>query len=227
MSYGDGWENRDKMQQAADPLPTYIQKAPELNHITSGVVVPLLQAVVTGILCGVAALAVTAWFKMPFWAIGGTAAAVIMAGSWLSYRSRWQMILESIFQVDLNHDGRLGNNPIPAPQLPASVRVELIQDEGRKGDFIDLPAAPAKLKALASGLINQQRQFALTLWTGNGQLFSRSEFEQLRAAMIERGLAKWKKEGNPNQGVDLTPQGMAVMRYLASNKYQPPSLPNG
>jgi len=121
----------------------------------------------------------------------------------------------------LNLDGYIGKpEPQQAPALPASIRVEVSRDEGRAVDFIDLPY-PEKLPALAAGLL-AGRQFAQTSWVGAGQLFSRSEFDQVRDTMIERGLAAWKNPEAKAQGVTLTAAGRAVMRRLANPS---PALP--
>ena len=218
--YGNnnGWEGWENLPAA--PKVTAAYKA---DGLRDGLIVPGLQALITGVSCGVAALAVTAWFGLPWLAIGGTVAAVTMAGAWLSYRGRWAWTLERLLGVDLNNDSVIGQPQPDLPALPESVHIELIQDQGRRGDYIDLPATPTQLKALASGIVNQNRQFALTLWAGEAGIFTRPQFEKLRAELIDRGLAEWKKADAPNQGCKLTPQGLAVMRYFASDHYSPTS----
>jgi hypothetical protein len=195
------------------------------NSLQDGVIVPGLQAGITGGVCGVAAAAITAWFDLPFWAIGGTTAAVAMAGAWLSYRSRWQWLLEKITGADLNADGFVGEPTQPtAPVLPLPpIRVELASNNGHSVDFIDLPVKPEKLSALARGLL-AGRSFNQTAWTGSAGIFSRSEFDALRDTMIERGLLAWRNPESKAQGCDLTAAGRAVMRRLAD---LPPTLPPG
>ena len=182
---------------------------------------PALQCLLTGLLSALAAGTLAALLGGNGWKWAAGVGSLALLAAWLSYRGDWNSRLERLLGLDLNRDGVIGApEPEPAAQ---PVRIELIGDEGRKGDFIDLPASPEKLKALASGIINHQRQFALSFWVGSGQLFSRGEFEGLRAAMLARGLAKWKREGAVNQGVELTPQGRAVLRYLASADYPHPT----
>lgn len=203
------WQNNQPPEEIR-PTTSFYRPDP----LRDGVAVPGLQAGITGGVCGLAALAVCAWFDLPWLAIGGTVAAVSMAGAWLSYRGRWQWMLERITGADLNMDGFIGQ-PLPQqPQLPApSIRVELAQNDGRQVDFIDLPY-PEKLPALAAGL-QQGRTFALSTWTGNGALFSRAEFEQLRGELLRRGLAEWVNESAPAQGIKLTAAGRAVFRHLS------------
>lgn len=193
------------------------------DNLLNGVVVPGLQALITAILSGIVAGAVAAWLHLPYWGIGFTAAAVAALASWLSYRARWAYVLESLLGVDLNRDGFIGAAPQqPVQALPESVRVELIQDEGRRGDFIDLPY-PEKLPQLAAGL-TAGRSFNQTAWVGSHGIFSRSEFDEVRDTMIERGLAAWKNPEAKAQGVTLTAAGRAVMKRLSN---RPPTLPGG
>ena len=210
--------NDNQQPEYYEPRPTSFYRPDPLRD---GVAVPGLQAAITGAVCGLAALAITAWFELPAWGIAGTVAAVATAGAWLSYRGRWQWLLERITGADLNADGYIGKpEPQQAPALSAPIRVEVSRDEGRAVDFIDLPY-PEKLPALAAGLL-AGRQFAQTSWVGAGQLFSRSEFDQVRDTMIERGLAAWKNPEAKAQGVTLTAAGRAVMRRLANLS---PTLP--
>lgn len=186
------------------------------NNLTDGVIVPGLQALITAVLTGFAAGALAAWVGAPYWGVGFTAAALAALASWLSYRARWAFVMERILGVDLNQDGVIGQpEPEPPPARAEPVRIEIIQEGGRAGDFIELPARPEQLRMLADGL-QGGRAFSQSVWTGNSGIFTRSEFEALRAELLRRGLAKWRKEGAPGQGIELTPPGRAVMRRFAS-----------
>lgn len=218
---GDGWEGYDRMQA----VPARTAAVYRADGLAERVIVPALKGAVTGIVCGLLSglligafeIKINVWWTMPIVTL-----SVFLAVFWGS-SNRGQWLIERISGADLNGDGVIGM-PEQPPALPEKVRVEVIQDEGRRGDFIDLPASAEKLKALANGIVNQNRQFALSLWVGNHGIFSRSEFENLRAVMLERGLARWKNDKSQNQGVELTRQGLAVMRYLASENYHPPTL---
>lgn len=196
---------------------------PARELLTEGVIIPLLQALTTGAFSGLAGLALSFWLALPFWQMGFTGFALAALASWLSYRGRWQGMIEHLFGMDLNGDGAIGEPPViiePARE-PEKIRVEVVSEEGRRGDFIDLPY-PDKLPLLASGLLQEGRQFTQSVWTGGGALFSRSEFENLRGELIRRGLARWKNENAPAQGAVLTAAGRAVFRRLAS--LPPPPL---
>lgn len=197
------------------------------SGITAPVTVPFLQAIITGALAGIAGGVVCAVIGFDFspWAAGFSTWAVVTLGAWLSFRGRWQMVIERALGVDLNHDGVIGEpEPTPAPE-PESIRVELLQEGGRRGDFIDLPHAD-RLPALASGLL-EGRQFSQTVWTGAGRLYSRAEFEAVRGEMLRRGLCRWKNPQAPAQGVELTPAGRAVLRRLSGKDNPSPTDQNG
>jgi len=213
------WENNESEYYEARPKVTSVYQP---NSLQDGVIVPGLQAIITGAVCGLAAGAVTAWFELPFWAIAGTVAALATAGGWLAYRGRWAWVFERLTGADLNADGYIGKpEPQQAPALPASIRVEVSRDEGRAVFYIDLPAKPEKLTQLARGLL-AGRSFNQTAWTGSAGVFSRSEFDALRDTMIQRGLLAWRNPESKSQGCDLTAAGRAVIRRLANLS---PTLP--
>jgi len=152
-----------------------------------------------------------AWSKLAVnpWAAGALVGCLFAFITWLSYRNRWSWRLERILGVDLNGDGIIGK-----PTRPETVRIEMIESGGKDVQFIDLPSAD-KLPALASGLL-EGRQFSQSVWTGNGQLFTRGEFEALRSELIRRGLASWKNPDAPAQGIVLTAAGRAVFKRIAT-----------
>lgn len=195
---------------------------PFMAGIVGPVTIPLLQSIITGFLAGLCALALVLAAGAPVNALaaGGVVFVLVTFGSWMVYRGRWQWVIEQYLGVDLNHDGFIGE---PEPGRVEPVRVEIVQDGGRQVDFLNLPC-PEKIPLLAAGLL-QGRAFAQSVWTGQGALFTRNEFETIRAELLKRGLVRWRKEGAPGQGVDLTPAGRAVFKRLAESS--PALLPAG
>lgn len=191
-----------------------------INHLEGGVIVPGLQAAITGFVCGLAALALSAWLQWPYWAVGGTVAAVTMAGAWLSFRGRWQWLLERITGADLNADGYIGQPlppALPAPQ-PEKITVELVQNKGtigERGDYIDLPY-PERLPQFARTVL-EGRQYTQSAMVGQGKLFRRDEYDTLIDALVAGGLMRWKNPEHHNIGAVPTAAGRAVLkRFIPS-----------
>jgi len=181
------------------------------SNLVDGVIIPALQAGITAGLAGLAAGSVAGWFELSGMQTGLTVGALAGLTSWLNYRARWALALD-----EMHKPAAVETPP------PAAVRVVLTQDEGRRGDYIDLPVEGDKLRALSDGL-QAGRTFSQAVWTGNNGIFTRSEFEMLRAELLRRGLAKWRKEGAPGQGVELTAPGRAVIRRFSSEANHSPT----
>ena len=188
----------------------------QADGLAERVVVPGLKAVIVaipagllaGLLIGAFSLAVSIWYAMPI-----TSLIVFLVVFWGSSR-RGQWLIERLTGADLNFDGYIGQ-PQPAPQLAAeNVRIELIQNEGRRGDYIDLPY-PDRLPQFAASVL-EGRTYAQTAYVGTGKLFSRGEYDTLTAALSGCGLMRWKNPDFHNQGVELTYAGKAVFKRLAN-----------
>jgi hypothetical protein len=180
----------------------------------TGCIVPAAQAGAVGLLSGLATLAVANWqaWNSPGWlalAVGSGAALT----AFVSGVSAW----------------RRAAYPAPVRPAPASdpgpdrVRVEFVQPgDGptRQTQLADLDATPAQLRRLAEGLL-AGTPFAEGYWIGGGRPFSKAQFSALRAEFMRRGWASWRNPAAPNQGVDLTSQGRAVMRAFSSDVDRP------
>ena len=189
------------------------------DSLRDGVIVPILQALATGILSGLA-LAGVLWLAGVeiAWRWSLALIPVVWLVMWLASLSHWRASLERLLNRDLNNDGVIGEQqpPVIISEPAREVRVTLERDEGRHVDIIDLPAQPEQLRQLADGLLSG-RQFALSAWSGAGAPFSRSEFERLRDELIKRGLARWRNANAQAQGAELTLPGRAVLRRFASD----------
>lgn len=202
--------------------PTRYLQPTRQEGFSAAVGIPLLQSLVTGALCGMSITALCWALEWPNpGKLGLVGSLLITTGMWAASLSSWMRRIERILGVDLNGDGYIGQVPMAAP--PESLRIEVIHDQGRSAQFIDLPS-PDKLPLLAAGLL-AGRQFSQSVWTGQSGIFSRSEFEELRAELLKRNLARWKNADSPSQGVELTPPGRAVFRRLAQSLQSSPTLP--
>jgi hypothetical protein len=157
-------------------------------------------------------------------AFSAMVAALVGSVAWVSGLRFWREMVSSI-------DGKVERIPlsyVEPEQLsePGSMRVELIQDGGRAGSYITLPASPGKLRALASGLLSG-KSFTEAVWCGSGGLFSRGEFCKLRDEMLKRRLLELNSPSTSARGYRLTRGGEACIRYLAESGATPPLLQSG
>ena len=185
----------------------------------SGVVLPFTQALITGGLCGMAVGSVVSLFAPTLAAgsAGMAAGSVAAAAAWMSYRNDWAYeVMYLAGAVDAPQaEGNNVNTNTNANTNVVSVHVTQEDSGGYvKGDFIELPAKPEQLAALAAGLA-AGRSLAENLWTGRGKPFSKAEYATLRAELIQRGLAQWRDPETPAQGWELLAAGRSVIREFS------------
>ncbi len=185
--------------------------------VEAGVVVPFFQASVSGLLFGLV-LGILAWaldWPRPwvFGLIGGVAAIFV---AWLSLLGRWLSWIEALLGVDLNRDGVISRN-----LSDERLRVAVLDRDGTRGVFLDLPIDEGRMIALADGLM-RGKSLSESSWIGSQGIFSRSEFYALRDELIKRGLLRWVNPRAHSQGVELTPGGRALVRHFASISASPP-----
>lgn len=181
----------------------------EDNPLVSGWLVPLLQSLTTGALSGIAAWAILAVTDSDR-RFALLIMAIVSILSWLAYKSRWESILAAFGGIELD------SQPEPAPE-PAAVdvvRVELIQDNGHRGSWIDLPLDDWQAVHVAR-LLTTGAQLSHAALSGRGKPLSRAEYEALRTVMLQRGLARWINTRARSRGLELTPAGRAVMKRIA------------
>jgi hypothetical protein len=126
--------------------------------------------------------------------------------AWLSAIDKWRSWIDAVFGIQ-------DAQPVTYPL--ETLRVVVETEDGRVGDFIDLPY-PDRLYELGRAVVAGGYDFSMASFGGAGKLFSRSEYVILRDAMIRRGLATWINSRAHGQGVTLTAPGRAVMRKLAT-----------
>lgn len=183
----------------------------EPHPILTGWLLPLLQAATTGLLTGAAAHALASlfsWQQSPGFAFGLSVAAL----AWLRYRPGNTVTADDASWPTWQNFFPTQQNTEPAQAQ--TVRVEVIEEQGRKGQYIDLPATAGQLQRLAAAVL-RGASLSEGQWTGAGAPFSRAEYRQLREELIRRGLASWRNPHAPAQGFELTAAGRAVMRRLA------------
>lgn len=185
-----------------------------LHTFVAGVLLPLGQAFTTGLILFIATLtlAVIVFDMIDPFKSALTIGIVSMTFTYLYLQRRWLSLtsIEKVLNVDLNDDGRIGD------EEPQTARIQLteVKDNGHihTDSIFTLPASPEKLAALAAGLLNNlpcsEKQ-----WTGEGKPFSSREFRALKVEMVKRGLLAYVNPRAPLQGYALTKPGRAVMKH--------------
>jgi len=209
-------------QPQAPQVPAGLESDRAYLHTPfSGVFVPALQSVGSGLVYGITALVVSwivglpdpgRWFLASF--------AICQAVYWTLALRRWMALtapmylldwLERVTGHDINGDGRIADD-LPPPQI---VRIEVKRENGQSSQtsILDLPGLNEdKVKRLAAGLVNGA-PFSQREWS---DMFpSRDEFNRTRELLIEQKLLAWKSEKDRRQGVGLTDDGVRVFSLLA------------
>lgn len=181
-----------------------------LHTLEAGAWLPWMQSVMTGFVLGLIALGLSYVMRArsPWsWAIviGGLGWVL----SWLVLQWHWFGLtrLESWSGLDLNHDGRIGDELHHEP-VEVRVKVERVNDGGTYQELIyNLPGTIEQLTALAEGLLIGDMSLSERAWTGSGNPFSVSEFRSLRSELIRRGLVELASDKDARQGFILTVEG--------------------
>lgn len=182
----------------------------ESDDFTRAFLIPAASSLFTGLLVTLLGLAICGCVHQPAsygLAAGGLAALL----SWLAFRAHWAQLVQAVLLPDQVQPVDRETDQVQP------VRVQLVQeiDGYQQGQFVDLPATVEQLSSLAQGLA-RGAPLSLAAWTGQGQAFSRHEFETLRLELLTRGLARWTSSRARAQGLELTPAGRAVFKRLAS-----------
>jgi len=183
--------------------------------ISADVVVPFLQALLTGLMATAVAGGVVLGLRWQ-WQIAPLAGGLALCMTWLYLLADHRKSLWSHerYERDLEQ---------PAPAAPAErdrpkevkVKLEVEESTGRIR-YGHLPIDVDRLSAMARAL-NNGRSFSVSVWSGRGKLLSRSEFETLRDWLLESDYARWRDDNNRNLGIEFTRRGVAFWRGLAES----------
>jgi hypothetical protein len=215
----NGWTTIGTMQSVSDiVIPQQSEAAPQpfsqasrktpFRKLEMGadVLVPLTQAVVSGVLAAVllAMLVpfVPSWgWGVPFVA-GGGVIAMVWAGSMLRDRGLW--VIEEITGLDIDHDGHTGK-----PQKRV-IEVEL-REKGKLSGMAELPGGDDLLDFCR--MVHAGESFSEQTAQQCG--YGVTNFRRLRDIFIQRRWAYWRNPAHPQQGLDLTRQGQGVIKDVA------------
>ncbi len=208
------------------PGSSYQRKRPARTaSIESDVIVPGLQATITGILAGGIVAGVAIMRRSEFAAVIGLigcAAIWGIAWLWLLHEHRqllWEV--ESIIGADLNGDGQVGQPPQP----PTTVRVDITNKPSTTEEhlnFFELPIDRSKMSAIARSILGGV-PFSESELVGNHKLLSGPKFRELQDVLVDRGMLRWRNDDNHRQGVMVTRGGLAMFQAFADD---PTPLPH-
>ena len=218
----DDFKNRLAIaEQPAPQAAQYAQSTSYLFTLRSGVFLPLLQSIVTGILVGLTCLvwAIAAEFQKPalFFAVVTLGITFI---SWGYLMINWRTMvsgIEKLVNRDLNGDNRIGDKP-----ASSMVQVRVTSMDGKHTTIAEIPHAD-KLPEFAQGVL-AGKPISKREWIGRGKLFGETEFNTVRDKFIQRGWMVWIDEQYPQLGLNLTITGQAAMRALANSDTHSPTL---
>lgn len=192
------------------------------QNIESAVLVPAGQAIITGVLGGVASWYISAFSNWGDpWEAVGLAASVATLGSWLAFRSSWARrsdvaagVLEPIPQAARVYQAETVTH-----------RLAITWDGGRAGSWVELAGVDWIKFVTWSVAISRGVSMGENYWIGSHGDFSKGEYHRMLAKLQERGLIR-RKGKHHAQGYELSGQGRAVTAELA-RRYGAPSPAEG
>jgi hypothetical protein len=182
-----------------------------LYDIQAGAMLPLVQSSISGGVVAVFFLVIgyALRWRSP-WVVAGLAGVVVLAGVWFFLGGRWLSLSDErgssaapVMEAD--------SYQAEAPQ-EVRVRLEHIKPDGHyQEEIYTLPGSPEQLKALATGLLEDNFPFTERSWCGSGRPFSVDGFRRLRSEMLRRGLLELINGKDARQGFKLTDNGRAAL----------------
>ena len=199
----------------------------DLHTISIAAIIPLIQALLTGLVLSILSFAAALTFGKPkpwLWLLWGF--LLPTAGMWLISVKRWFKLtdwlpgLEQWTKLDLNRDGQIGRLP-PAEARPEqkqiTVTIRDVHDQGHLSVMrYELPVSDTQLRAFAVG-VGQGLSLAEANWIGPAHPFTRDEYRAFRGELIRRRWVELSNHRSTNQGFQMTRAGQAVMREIATS----------
>lgn len=176
-----------------------------------GAILPLIQAVITGLVITMPIAVMLFKFNATdlfLWSL--FIFCSVTAGMWTYLWLHWLgLTLERVTGIDINGDGVIGD------EIVVPVRVDIEQTDGNSHTTTRASfPSERKLVAVADAIVNCGASFSVREIVEKRKLLSRSEFEDMRAEMVSRGIIAMKNAEFPQLGYDVTRAGRAVFRDL-------------
>lgn len=188
-----------------------VTTAYKASGLVDGFVVPAARALFVGVSMGLIVGLGSAMGQAPFspWLAGMLFGTIAMLLSFVLFVYWSQYLLEMLYGVDLNGDGRLG-----PPEAPTQDKVEITVRNGGTTQYFDLPGTADQLRQFAHGVVNGGIGLEKDLWSGDGKLYRTVDYKSLRGELIKRGWARYKN-GSTNQTLEVTEEGRAALAEYA------------
>ena len=201
------------MDQPAAAMPTDDNRQ-FLHTSQAGVVVPLLQSVVIGLMVFVFVLMI-GWNWLDPWKVSALAGMAASIGWFIFSMKRWTELTRPMIRISSVDDD---NNP--ATQNVIRVQLDRVTDTGhyQQTSIFDLPQGVTEqmMADLANGILNMHRPFTEGEWCGTGKTFSMPKFRQLRTLLENRKLTEPVNEKDKRQGIRFNSDGEQFLQgFLA------------
>jgi hypothetical protein len=167
---------------------THIRQADTL----SDVVVPGLQALITGALSCMAAAAIAYPLKLSFVIpVGAFAAGFAAMWFWrMREHSKLLRAVETITHHDLDHDGFVGQPPVPEPRRSFNITLTEKAHGGSRTRIIEVPVSDDAFAQFARAAL-EDRPLTHRAWAGADKPMTDGEYRKLQSILLADGLLEW------------------------------------
>ena len=187
----------------------YEKSQAEKPDLVSSVFVPLLQSIITSLLCGSVGASLAYCFNWPVLKVFSVTTSVLAAGVWIILLWDSRQILWSVEKLigrDFNRDGKVGRPP------PINVEVITQSEEGKikniKYSQVPIGITPTDLVNICDIVLTQGKAFSRS----NLNFISANNYSKLIKYLMSAGMMVYKNGKNKANGVELTAAGRAFFR---------------
>src|SRR3990172_3464353 len=182
--------------------------------IEGDVRVPLAQAAITAVAVTVPIALLTASGHGSAW-IPISAFGITLTASWLWLLADHRSLLRTIertTQRDLDHDGRIAEQPI-IKRVSFNAVEQTAAGRYLRSRRIDIPRGDEKAIAEVARGVSADEPFTQRRWA---HLRSEEHTSELQDTLIQHGYAVWRDSNDRKLGIDLLAPGRALFRALAN-----------
>lgn len=163
------------------------------------VIIPALQAALTGFFSAFLTFGLLVFFQYPTWM--GTGALTLIATGMVTLIA-WAVLLDKQYKLLAP----------PEPVRMQAFQLTTISDMGRAGTIANLPGGVDQFSEFCRRAL--QQGLSATYHTGSHGEYTKGEYARLTAELLRRNWIT--RRGGSTAGYEFTPQGRAVVRHMAS-----------